>query len=240
MTYTERLENIGKTLLNYSHISKAYHYFKNRSNKHAVFLWIPKNAGTSIYRTLKNYGCLKAKKIERVKYRFSQTGLVTFGHMDYGRLLEEGYISEKYASKAFVFCFSRNPYDRAVSLYEYFKGSLTRHMTFREFIQMIHEQDVHPIGLHNSMACSHCNPQVRWLEKQKPDFCGSYENLAEDFNKVLEELDLPGESLLHLNKSRRRRYTDYYDLETKRRVDDFYREDFEYFQYPYLDESLFS
>ncbi len=56
------IEDIGKDLLNHSRVAKLIHYLQNRKNKDAVFIWIPKNAGTSIYKTLKKHGCLKAKK----------------------------------------------------------------------------------------------------------------------------------------------------------------------------------
>ena len=226
------IEDIGKDLLNYSHLAKMMHFLQNRKNHDAVFIWIPKNAGTSIYKTLKRYGCLKAKKPARVKYRFSQRGLVTFGHMDYAALVEAGYISTSFHHKALKFCFSRNPYDRAISLYEYFKGAFTSDLTFPAFIRYISREKPRPIGLFNSAGLSSCNPQVRWVENVKLDFCGSFENLQEDFNAVLQQLELPEIGLKHLNQSMRSRIQEYYDLETKKHVEHFYREDFDFFRYP--------
>jgi hypothetical protein len=225
------IEDIGKDVMNYSRVGKLIHFLKNRNNRHAVFIWIPKNAGTSIYRTLRRYGCLKAKKIPRVKYRFSQRGLVTFGHMDYARLVSEGYVSPSYDRKAFKFCFTRNPYDRAISLYEYFKTSFPETISFAEFIKYITEQELIPIGLFNSRGLSSCNPQVRWIENIDIDYCGKFESLQQDFNNVLSELRLPKTGLKHLNKSVRTRMQKYYDLETKKRVENFYKEDFERFSY---------
>jgi hypothetical protein len=238
MSLVRNIEDIGKTVLNYSHIGKALHYLRNRNNKNAVFIWIPKNAGTSIYKTLKKHGCLKAKKTARVKYRFSQRGLVTFGHMDYAQLVQKGYVSREFNQTAYKFCFSRNPYDRAISLYEYFKDGFPKGTTFHEFIQRVTEKGVRRIGLFNSIALSSCNPQVRWIENVNIDFYGSYENLGEDFNTVLRALELPEMSLLHLNKSRRSDYNEYYDLETKKRVEAFYKEDFEFFNYPMMEDSI--
>jgi len=239
MGAVREIEDFGKTLLNYSHVAKAIHFLENRKNKNAVFIWIPKNAGTSIYKTLKKHGCLKAKKVPRVKYRFSQRGIVTFGHMNYSQLVKQGYVNDRFDATAYKFCFSRNPYDRAISLYEYFKGDFPEGTSFPDFIRKITENGVRPIGLFNSAGLSSCNPQVRWIENVKIDFYGTYENLGQDFNIVLRSLGLPEMSLLHLNKSKRSDYTDYYDFDTKRRVEEFYKEDFEFFNYPLMDDSSF-
>lgn len=226
------LEDFGKNVMNYSGVGWLIHHLQNRGNPDAVFIWIPKNAGTSVYKTLKKRGCLKAKKPERVKYRFSGKGLATFGHMDYHRLMKEGYVSRSYMNRAFKFCFSRNPYDRAISLYEYFKTSFGRPITFAQFIKKIHDEGVPSIGLFNSWKLSSCNPQKRWVENLELDFCGRFETLEDDFNRVLNHLDLPETELQHRNKSLRKRLSEYYDPDTKKRVEDFYREDFEYFGYP--------
>jgi hypothetical protein len=230
------LEEIGKHFLNYSRIVKGIHYMQNKNNNNAVFIWIPKNAGTSIYKTLKKYGCLKAKKLQRVKYRFSQKGLVTFGHMDYNQLVNSGYVSAEFDKSAFKFCFSRNPYDRAVSLYEYFKPSLKTVNSFSDFIRLISERGVKPIGLYNSVDLSSCNPQIRWIEHVKIDYLGSYENLNSDFNRILNKLGLPETNLFYLNKSKRKDYRDYLDKESKELIESFYAEDFEYFNYPKIDD----
>ena len=234
------VEDIGKDLLNYSRLAKLNHFHRNRKNKDAVFIWIPKNAGTSIYKTLKKHGCLKAKKLPRVKYRFSQKGLVTFAHMDYARLVKEGYVSKSFNRQAFKFCFSRNPYDRAISLYEYFKDSFSNPISFPEFIKMISDKGVKPIGLFNSEGLSSCNPQIRWVENIEIDYCGKFENLQDDFNVVLQKLELPEVRLKHLNRSERSKIPDYYDLETKKRVEEYYYEDFKFFNYPLESDSILS
>jgi len=234
----EWLEDIGKDLMNYTRLGKLKHRVQNRNNPNAVFIWIPKNAGTSVYKTLKRRGCLKAKKLARVKYRFDQQGLVTFGHIDYARLVEEGYISQSFNRKAFKFCFSRNPYDRAISLYEYFRPSFKGGISFLRFVRLIQEEGVPPIGLFNAHKMSTCNPQVRWVEKLSIDYCGSFENLQEDFNAILQKLNLPETELKHLNRSTRARIQEYYDLETKQRVESIYREDFEHFGYPMESDNI--
>ena len=239
MAQKKRIEEFAKTIFNYSQLGKLIHYLQNRNNRNAVFIWIPKNAGTSIYKALKTKGCLKAKKVERVNHRFSQRGLVTFAHVDYFQLVKHGYISQSYDKSAFKFCFSRNPYDRAISLYEYFSPFKDKNIrNFPEFIQYISKNGVKPIGLFNSEGLSSCNPQVRWIENLNIHYCGSFEKLQEDFSKITKYLNLQGLSVPHLNKSVRTRIQEYYDLPTKHLVENFYQEDFEYFNYTYRSDDL--
>ncbi len=103
----------------YTKINFIRDCFVSRNQPDVVFIWIPKSAGTSIYNAIH---ARKFKTIEKVKYRFCGKGIVTFGHMSYAELLRQGYISEKFDARSFKFAIVRDPYDRAVSLYEYLKS----------------------------------------------------------------------------------------------------------------------
>jgi hypothetical protein len=81
----------------------------SRKCKNAVFLWIPKNAGTSIYSVLVQYGCIKFKDIKSAKYAFPQKGFVTFGHMSYEQLVDKDIVSTYFNNSSYKFCFVRNP-----------------------------------------------------------------------------------------------------------------------------------
>ena len=64
------------------------------------------------------------------------------------------------------------------------------------------------------------------------DFIGRYEKLTEDFLHVCKVLNLNA-SLPHLNKSSRRKYESYYNAETRRIVEEHFREDIELFGYTF-------
>ena len=85
-------------------------------NQDAVFLWIPKTAGATLYKALDIHICTKLLELPWAKLRFRNRGLVTFGHMEYAQLVKAGVVGSHFDEGAFKFCFSRNPYSRAVSL----------------------------------------------------------------------------------------------------------------------------
>lgn len=226
------IERYFKRLVDRTGVRRAAHRLRNRGRPDAVFIWIPKNAGTSMYHALRRYGCVKTKEAERVRYQFSGRGLVTFAHMDYHELVRQGYVSEDFDRRAFKFCFSRDPYDRAVSLYVYLRKATGSELTFLDFWRGVAEKGPDPIGLYNGLGTSHCNPQVRWIENLEMDFTGRYENLAEEFDRLTEELGLPARPMEHRNRSERKTPGQYYCPETKSIIESLYTEDFERFGYP--------
>jgi len=224
------IEKQIKRLYHLTHLDKAIHYFRSKNRPKAVFIWIPKNAGTSLYNMLKTYGCTKVKVLSQISQRFSQRGLVTFDHMDYAQLVEKNHVSKEYDEKSFKFCFCRNPYDRAVSLYVYLTKKMSDKPSFLAFWQSI-EGNIDDIGLYNSKGMSLCNPQYRWIEHVKVDFIGRYENYDEELIRLMKEVGLPPLKVEHRNKSKRKSWKDYYCDESKIIIERLYAKDFEYFDY---------
>jgi len=188
----------------------------------AVFIRIPKTAGTSVMNALSRspLGLLKCNWPSQVTALFNQQGLVNFGHMEYSRLVARGYIDEEFDKTAFKFSFVRNPYDRALSGYtdlavrgrgrrEY--KMWARDIGFKKFCQLVLDAPKRPVGLHHmsgkvimvdgdihpngEATLSSYNPQVRWVEKVKLDFLGRYENLHEDFARLCDMLGIPRQTL---------------------------------------------
>lgn len=55
---SKKIERFFKRLFDYTQLRKAAHYVRNTRRPNAVFIWIPKNAGTSMYHALRRYGCV--------------------------------------------------------------------------------------------------------------------------------------------------------------------------------------
>lgn len=208
---------------------KAYLNSKNRPN--VVFIWLPKTAGTSLHSLIDAPMILN---LHDLKYRFPNRGTVTFGHMDYAQLVADRYVSSSFNESSYKFAITRNPYARAVSLYFYLnvrEGQKTP--SFREFCVRLMTEGVSPIGLYNVQGLSQCNPQVRWIERVNLDYLGRVETLNEDVNHILERIRLPISGVPKKNTTKHKDYREYYCDESKRIVEEFYREDFEALDYSY-------
>ena len=216
--------------------------FKTQS---VVFIWIPKNAGTSLYTALNSHlDMVMLESIDKAAEFFSNKGAVTFGHMDYSKLLKKKVVSYNFDDSSYKFAFSRNPYDRAVSLYTYLKKTTPKNTTslelkrflstssFLDFARLICSSSISEIGLYNRRGLSMCNPQIRWVENIKNlDFLGKFESIQEDMKLIFSCLGLSNVSLPRLNSSNELDYRSYYCDESFNLIKAKYKEDFIRFGY---------
>ena len=131
----------------------------------------------------------------------------------------------------FKFGFVRNPWDRAVSLYERKEGmQLREKMNFEEFIDWMK---------YASSTCLHPVPhryQLDWFVDGSGnilmDFIGKYERVESDWSIIRTRLGISVElPKMNVNPDRRRDYTKYYTERSKKVVYDRFAEDIEYFNY---------
>lgn len=187
------------------------------------FVHIPKNAGTAISELL---------------------ALKGGGHYNYKQVETQIKRSGKKS-----FCVVRNPYDRVVSIYEYFRmkksfwhssdGSTkyplvpAHHyiskLTFEEFVDAI----INDYNRLLSMRCLHITPQHTFVMNSRGDvgvdFVLKYENLHEELCTLFgQDIKLP-----IINKSKRRQedWKQYYTPDTREKIYSFYSRDFELFGY---------
>ncbi|EFO9214487.1 sulfotransferase family protein, partial [Campylobacter lari] len=205
--------------------------FKDFHDKYkCIFIHVPKVAGSSI---------------ERVIY---QTDRWLVGHVkasDYVKLDRDRF--ENYFSFGFV----RNPYDRVVSAYHYLKndspdpldikwGKLNiRDLEFKEFVLKLQDEDFKQ----KILTKNHFSFQYEYLCDENMnvlvDFVGRFEQLNSDFKKILNILNRK-DSLIHVNKSKRCNYKDYYNCETYKIIREIYKNDFEIFDYDLEDKKHFN
>jgi len=133
----------------------------------------------------------------------------------------------------FKFGFVRNPWDRAVSLYERKQGlQLKSKMSFEEFIEWMK---------FSSCTCVHPLPhryQLDWFVNPHGDvivdFIGKFENLQDDWGKISLKLEADRElPKVNVNPDKRRHYTEYYTSKTRRIVLERFAVDIEYFGYEF-------
>ena len=179
-----------------------------------VFIHINKTAGTSIGTAI---------------------GLPVKDHLTAKEVIAR--IGQENWSRAYKFTFVRNPWDKAVSLYEYRRkkdrtGIASGEISFHDWVNMTYG-DVKNPAYYNVKSFQ---PQVDWLkdneDKISIDFVGKFESINEDFNHIRQVIGLDAE-LPFLNASKREGYRSYYDDKSRDIVASWFKEDIEVFGYEF-------
>jgi hypothetical protein len=172
----------------------------------AIFIHIPKNAGTSIEKYFGNGSVRiqpdKHADIYEIKRKFRNS------YNNYRK-----------------FTIIRNPYDKMVSWYFYLKRNLGENHKVIEFDDWIKDPSRF---WHADDPISYLKPQYEWIDDTVEII--KFENLNEELNKFFEEkIDLP-----IANKSNHKYYSNYYNKMSLDIIYDRYKEDFEKFNYKKL------
>ena len=225
-----------KLVLKYAFIEYLINSRKSKNYPDAIFIWIPKAAGTTIYEFLGKPP--KFKSATDLLFKNPNKGLITATHLDYAKAVRKGYIDSKFFEKAYKFAFVRNPYERAISLYEYHRkmGFINDKLTFEAFLSWLYYNPPEEIGLKIRYGLSLCNPQSRWLNNIQLDFLGRVENFEADIKKVAADSGIQINRTGIKNQSERADFWTYYNQTTIALVNAIYKEDFENFGYTFLIE----
>lgn len=118
----------------------------------------------------------------------------------------------------YKFSFIRNPWDRMVSLWYYYKNT----STFEQFIHNLHKVKWHGVLMN----------QVEYIGEV--DYIGRFENLQHDFNILCDNLNIERRTLGHHKKTvDRKHYSEYYNNDTRDIVGQRYSLDIEKFKYEF-------
>jgi len=221
-----------------------------------LFIAIPKCAGTSTISLLYNKINMKTyiKKQHLIgstvpylypRNNFKNDTHACFSHANVKTLQDLDIIDQNYYNSSFKFCFVRNPWDRAVSLFFYQKLD-TIFNSFGEFITYLYnnrsiipniDDDYGNTFLNTSritlpISGSAWNQMVDWIPEDI-NFVGRFENYEEDLKKLFKILNINCDDIYHTNKTNHRNYREYYNEETKQMVAELYKDDIERFNYTY-------
>ena len=203
-----------------------------------IFVRIPKNASTSIYSHLGELNLIKRHekffhdalfKKKLYKGWFSPT------HAKPDEIYSVfGNLAKNYMSFAVV----RNPFDRAVSMFQFGKenklGNLygeSNDLSFENFCEIMKEKHLNKekdfIAIHS---------QTEWLEGAfQPNFVLRFENLRKDFQEMLDTCQIKhiNSNIPHENSSQRLNYKNYYNNKTKKIIAKIFEKDVDTFKYLY-------
>ncbi|NYS26566.1 sulfotransferase family 2 domain-containing protein [Rhodobacteraceae bacterium 2376] len=237
MFYSRIARKIRAVTLGSSEVMPA---LKSSSNIDAIFVWIPKTAGSSLFRALEEQGCVKLKKLEHVRKADPRSGLVTFGHINVQELVEKRYLDREYYLKAKKFTFVRDPYDRALSLYYYIREKRPEGRRNPEILQTFESFLDHLVnglhsknGLYNAQDFSQCRPQIDWTNGIEFDFVGRFEEYEHELTRLVQKIGLRPLMVYQENASTRSDRVSDLSLEAKQMIEEIYSEDFSAFGYTF-------
>lgn len=185
-----------------------------------IFVHIPKVAGVSIETNFKEFAVNNKGSNGEKLIRHSIARQI--------RDTLPGDIFRNY----FKFAFVRNPWDRWVSLYFFILQKTTheeheRVKSFRNFDKFVVESI-------NQKRAQQINAITDENGKFLVDFVGRYETLVEDIHTVCRILNISKKTAFpYLNQSRHRDYRAYYSEETKRMVEEYFKDDIRLFGYTF-------
>ena len=215
------------------------------SHKHKfIFVEFSKTGTTSIEGALENYCETKTNyNCDSLYWKHAQPKTIK-------ELFEKENKKDEW-KHYFKFTFTRNPFDRVVSLWNYVHKTLEiykedcekkgpdyipEHIKWIEHCQMITSEcktfneyiklsSDWPVGDDSSFNFAFDK------DEKFVDFIGKFENLQQDFDIVCDKIKIPRQKLPHKNKTKHKHYTDYYDDETRQLVAKKFAKDIEYFNY---------
>jgi hypothetical protein len=171
----------------------------------SLFIWIPKNAGTSVSTLLRQHGMVTMGATRAIRLCFRNAGRVTFGNQSVASLVEDGFVSREFVDRAFKFAIARDPYTRAVSLYRYLSHRIMSNWheqpSFPDFLQIVADGYYDRVGSYVYIGLSLCNPQVEWLKGAWPDKIYKTENLDEFVTDIGQRWGIEETRMPHLNRS---------------------------------------
>ena len=150
--------------------------------------------------------------------------------------IEETLGRYPFAKDYFKFCFVRNPWSRVLSFYREFKKPrhqswshpILRYRSFEEFCI-----DFNNCPLKNDIHFVSNYRQATINEKIHMDFIGRFENIEEDFSKVISNFTENAKLDVHERNTGTSNYRDHYNNQTRKIIEEFYKEDVENFGYEF-------
>jgi hypothetical protein len=213
------------------------------SNKYKyIFFHLPKNAGTSVSNKLfekENFLFLKKSIIYLLRaignkkraYNFyfcnKKYKFILFNSHSSVREIENTIHHNTFESY-YKFAIIRNPFDRFVSRFLYF-NKIDKNFKYKDFKQFILWDLKHEKVL----------KQKKFLLNNKGvigvDSILRFENIDLDFTILIKKLNLnyKVQKLKKLNSTSNKNYRDFYNIETKKIVEEYAREDLEFFNYSF-------
>ncbi len=196
----------------------------------ALFIHIPKCAGTSIQKALLGWNFMEFDDEHKLWAQHATASEI-----------KKYYLSEQEWEKLFTFAFVRNPFDRAVSSYNYLCNLKNIEKNKKSFSDFVFRGGAFK-DLLSKDACQkqenryhHVVPMVDYLfegEQLLVDYVARFEDLALEWGILCKKM-ASKRKLPFLNKHPHPHYSSFYDEVTRKQVAKDYARDLEVFAYKF-------
>jgi hypothetical protein len=202
------------------------------SHKHKfIFIAVPKTGTTSIEAKLNPFNEVLELSREVMARRSLNIKHITLENLKAH--------TNKNLDSYFSFSFCRNPWDRHLSIFKYYKKSIKKWEKKCPPQWFEHYQRytnlVGGFQYFNDFVKSRprwVELQTHWLSKNI-DFIGRMENIQTDFNIICDKIGIDRLKLDHLNKSNEKDYREVYNEESIDIVAKAYKKDIDYLGYKF-------
>ena len=203
-----------------------------------IFIRIPKNASTSIYSHLGDFNLIKKYEKYFHDQFFNEKLYKKWFSPTHAKPDEIYRIFGGMVKNYMSFAVVRNPFDRAVSMFQFSKenklGDLyqqSNDFSFEDFCDILNQ---HYSNHEKNFIAIH--QQTEWLKGMfEPNFILRFENLKKDFEEMLQTCRIQHISadIPHQNSSNRGDYKNYYNSETKKIIAKIFEKDLDTFKYSF-------
>lgn len=196
-------------------------------SKKFIFIHIPKTAGNAVQKVLMPYS---EEKIYRESYKDgklndfeveNELGICK-KHEWIGAYIENPETLKYPFEEYHKFCVVRNPWERMVSWYCYTFPRISKQVDKDHFLENGLGKNMPPMWNYISYA-----------ETNKMDSIIRYEKLEQSLKEVCSRIGVPFEGFEVTNASKHPHYSEFYNDESRSKVENFYKKDIEYFNYTY-------
>lgn len=201
-----------------------------------LFIHIPKNAGTSIERTVfKDYN-FNTKYSSTFLLGFDNQHNINLQHATLSELLQYHFISNDILDTYNSFAVVRNPYSRSVSGYNWLMKDLKISDTFSNFLLRKGAFAEEKLKQNKALVLDHFYTQTKFVEidgEIKIKDILKFERLKDDFINYMHKIGLDCQLNLHFKKNKKNKLKTLklFTKENISLIQDIYKEDFQNFGY---------
>ena len=203
------------------------------SHKHKfVYIAIPKTGSTSVRSALNDYTDITSVGDRNSPYLHHVTADVLKKHFDEKKWNWDDY---------FKFTFVRNPWEREVSNYEYKRKSKYmwekyKHGSKQHYQECCRLFERYPTFKSSVMDTGFSYDRFYMDDNDNDllDFVGKCEDMQINLDFICDKLQIPKIILEHKNKSKHKHYSEYYDEESKKHIENLHSNAIKRFKYEFV------